>query len=266
LGPIDPEICAAVFRDVTGLPIAIFVTYALHPAVLVGKDLLYSRDWVGPLTDALQVQFGAQVPVIFANGAEGNINHIDIHTDAHRPQSFDECARIGQGLAAVLGPVLAAAPAIPDPVVSVRRVPHEMRRRPITEEMLSEARRCLRRSGGQIPSLLDGIPDEAYAAQLLWMHKSYADTVRLHLPIVIIGPLVLACLPFEAFVELGLTLRHRHPEKIVRVVGLADDYFGYLPTAEAFDQGGYEPTFGTSTNLPGEAERLFDALSAAVAA
>jgi hypothetical protein len=53
------------------------------------------------------------------------------------------------------------------------------------------------------------------------------------------------------------------PSKIAKVVSLANGYLGYLPTKAAFEQGGYETTFGTSTVAAGQAEVL---ISEAVAA
>jgi hypothetical protein len=68
---------------------------------------------------------------------------------------------------------------------------------------------------------------------------------------------VLVYVPFEVFVEFGLLLRDAFPDQLVKVVSPANGYFGYLPTAVAFAEGGYEPTLGTSTISPGQGEHLF---------
>jgi hypothetical protein len=77
---------------------------------------------------------------------------------------------------------------------------------------------------------------------------------------------VLVYLPFEVFVEFGLGLRRMFPGHVVRVVSLGDGYHGYLPTAVAFAEGGYEPTFGTSTIEPGQGEHLMHQVTTEVGA
>ena len=56
------------------------------------------------------------------------------------------------------------------------------------------------------------------------------------------GDLAVAALPGEVFVEFGLEIKRRSPAGHTMVIHLANDWIGYLPTEEAFAQGGYEPT------------------------
>jgi hypothetical protein len=77
---------------------------------------------------------------------------------------------------------------------------------------------------------------------------------------------VFVYVPFEVFVEFGLALREAFPEHLVRVVSPANGYHGYLPTASAFAEGGYEPTLGTSTVQPGQGEYLFHRIETEVRA
>ena len=58
--------------------------------------------------------------------------------------------------------------------------------------------------------------------------------------------------------ELGLPLKERSPATHTFVVELANDAIGYLPTREAFGQGGYEPTPGTTMYEPGAGEALVE--------
>jgi len=55
-----------------------------------------------------------------------------------------------------------------------------------------------------------------------------------------LGDLALACVPGELFCALGLEIKRRSPFRPTGVVELANDYVGYIPTASAFDEGGYE--------------------------
>jgi hypothetical protein len=56
-----------------------------------------------------------------------------------------------------------------------------------------------------------------------------------------VGNIVIVGLPGEAFVEYGLKLKS-FTRYVVVPLTLANDYIGYLPTEEAFREGGYEPS------------------------
>ena len=47
-------------------------------------------------------------------------------------------------------------------------------------------------------------------------------------------------LPGEPFVQIGLRLRREAPRRLAGVVGYSNEYIGYVPTEEAFAEGGYE--------------------------
>ena len=63
-------------------------------------------------------------------------------------------------------------------------------------------------------------------------------------------------LPGEAFCQLGSEIKRRSPAPHTLVVGLCNDYIGYLPTRESFQQGGYETTTGSTFYEAGSAERI----------
>ena len=64
-----------------------------------------------------------------------------------------------------------------------------------------------------------------------------------------IGPAVVAGLPGEIFVELGLRLKAALPDRPVFVAGYANGNVGYVPTRAAYDEGGYEVTVAQRARL-----------------
>ena len=62
----------------------------------------------------------------------------------------------------------------------------------------------------------------------------------------------------ELFVSLGQRIRSALGEDTTCVAALCDGSLGYLPPADAFEIGGYEPN--ASFLAAGEGERLADAL------
>ena len=93
-GPIDPELYVISLRDCKGSTKALIINFTLYPAVLVGKDWLYSRDYLNYLDGYIKDKIGADTVVFFANGAQGNINHID-YKDKNQGRGFEEAKRIG---------------------------------------------------------------------------------------------------------------------------------------------------------------------------
>lgn len=86
-----------------------------------------------------------------------------------------------------------------------------------------------------------------------------------------LGDVALAFLPGEPFAETGLALKEGSPFGFTAVVAYAEDSVGYVPTDEAFAEGGYEVTFGRwsilapgcEPALRGEATVLLEDLHAA---
>ncbi|RLE95402.1 MAG: hypothetical protein DRJ55_02005, partial [Thermoprotei archaeon] len=65
-------------------------------------------------------------------------------------------------------------------------------------------------------------------------------------------------LPTELFVEIGLSIKEKSPFGLTAVAGYSNDYFGYVPIAEAYREGGYEATFPVTVLREGQAEKLVD--------
>jgi neutral ceramidase len=55
-----------------------------------------------------------------------------------------------------------------------------------------------------------------------------------------IGDAAFLFLPGEPFVEIGLAIRENSPYSFTAVIGYAEDWIGYIPTDQAFGEGGYE--------------------------
>ena len=64
-----------------------------------------------------------------------------------------------------------------------------------------------------------------------------------------VGPLGIAANGSEFFCEYGLRIKRASPFPFTWVVSLANDYVGYVPTAQAFISGGYEPRTARSSFL-----------------
>ena len=72
------------------------------------------------------------------------------------------------------------------------------------------------------------------------------DEVDVPLQVIRIGDLGIAAIPFEVFTETGLELKERSPMGDTFTIELANGSYGYLPTPEQRELGGYETWMGTN--------------------
>ncbi|MDQ0338306.1 hypothetical protein J2S00_001090 [Caldalkalibacillus uzonensis] len=254
-GPIDPELYVLTVHDRHDSIRAMLINFTLHPAVLVGKDWLFSRDYIHRLTEALQKELRHDLVVLFANGAEGNINHIDIK-NPNQTRSFDEADRIGYALYKKVLKVFNDSQYFISNDINVCSVKIDLPRRSITGKEFNDALSLFHKTKGKIPSLLDGVPDEVYAKEIILLFKENKSKVTTELQAVHLGDTAIVCLPGEFFVEQGLAIKERSPYKHTMVFGLANDYIGYVPTEEAFEQGGYEVRTARTSQLAPHAGKI----------
>lgn len=126
-----------------------------------------------------------------------------------------------------------------------------------------------------------GSPDEiraatAQATQAGW-RAEYArnyygrETIPWELMVITIGSsIALVSVPGEPFTETAMEIASRSPYPHTFVSGYSNGGFGYIPTAQAFAEGGYEteatPFSATAADvLAGEAVRLLREMAAAPA-
>ncbi|HZY90890.1 MAG TPA: hypothetical protein VFE78_39065, partial [Gemmataceae bacterium] len=76
-----------------------------------------------------------------------------------------------------------------------------------------------------------------------------------------IGPLGITANGAEYFCEYALRIKRASRLKPSWFVSLANDYIGYVPTAQAFVGGGYEPRTARSSKLaPDAGQRLLETM------
>lgn len=263
LGPTDDRMTTVAFESADGGLIAILVHFTLHPAILVGHEWQISADYVGPMRAAIRSRTGA--PVLFLNGAMGNINHID-HRQGLRPTGFEDAQRIGEAIAhAADRAAQASRTLVPaTPVVARRTI--DVQQRVLASGELEAATDVLQCSTPADEDAIDGITPIGYARWALQRGQHLTDSLAVPATVVRLGDLVLVHLPFEVFCEFGLWLQSRFAPRHVLTVSLSGAAsLGYLPTAAAFVEGGYEPTLGSSTIEPGAGEVIAHAIATCIA-
>lgn len=234
-GPADPTVGALFIEDAEGLQ-AVLVNFACHLDVLGNGNFLYSADYPYYLRQTLEKAFGRSLVIPFANGPCGNINHINVFGNK-RQGGYDHARMMGMMLA---GEVLKiegrALPLAAEELWGKSQV-LELPRRPYSEAELAEFHALIAD---------DRIADRAYPKVRARTHLKQHEQGRAVAPVEVqtmkLGDLALFGIPGEYFVEYGLQLRQKSSAAHTFIVELANDCIGYIPTPEAFDEGGYEGT------------------------
>ena len=208
-GPVDRQVNLIRVQRVDGSPIALMMNYAMHGTVMSGQNLKISGDGPGVVAAYAEEQLGGTV--LFINGAAGNIAPIySVYAD---PSS----GHLSQFRVLLGDRVITAARSMP----------------PGTDRVvIRHAQQTV-----ETPRRADLVwPDEmaAYATD---------DRQRIRLPIrfVTINDTVIWSAPVEMFCEIAMAIRERSPFKQTFYFGYTNGWFGYLPTAKGFEEGGYEP-------------------------
>lgn len=260
---IDPEVLLLRVDDAeTGSPLAVVINYAVHGTVLGQKNLLYSGDVADGIEDVLSRRLGG-VPVLFLNGAEGDI------APARPPGTggFRRIEALGQLMADICAPVLEQIHTSPRVQVSTTTADLELGD---AHAVLSPARgrfvEQYRDAGSYVLEPLV-LPFDAVLWALgltnarLRLTWSMAPGLVLDLDGLVgrtttrVGglrlvtehdDLALLCVPGEATHDVGLalkTLGDARGATTTFVLGLALDHVGYIASEAIYAAGGYEARF-----------------------
>jgi hypothetical protein len=101
--------------------------------------------------------------------------------------------------------------------------------------------------------------EEVYDYEALHLQLQAETAVDLEIQGLRLGPAALLGVPAEVFAQIGLDIEAGSPFPTTAVVELANGWEGYLPTARAFTEGGYETRLARSSKLvPETAEAVVE--------
>ncbi|MEX0799639.1 MAG: neutral/alkaline non-lysosomal ceramidase N-terminal domain-containing protein [Dehalococcoidia bacterium] len=292
--PVDPMLRVLLVDGEDG-PVASLLSFACHATVLDATNLLLSAEFPGVACRIVQEQ--TKAPVVYLNGACGDVNPVWVRQD------FDSVERVGQiiggqalrlvGELRTLGPgqrahnirwdefIETPAPGrIVEPRFGAARREVELPLREFAPDetyaseaselggrLEADARRGLAEGSDarrDVMARLTRVRNERWAAVWARQRPPEAPALRTEVQALSLGGgLALLALPGEFFVETGERIRSRCGIGDVLVAGYANDYVGYVAPADAYPQGGYEP--GVSPVAPEAEGIIVDASLAALA-
>lgn len=271
VGPTDPQVTALLVEDEAGHPIALWACLSTH-YVGTDQEQAISADYYGDFAHVVERCLGDQCVGMLANGTSGNVNTIDIHQTV-RLKGTAQARLVGAAVAAAAIQGVMMRRRHDEGTLEAETFPLTIARWQITPEDIALAEAILAQPDEVEPEPAAGfsyvvgqpIPGpqvRSYASAVFQLAQMPSEG-ETELQVMRIGDLALVALPGEIFVEFGLALKAQAPFDQVAVVGLANDHIGYVPTEEAFRQGGYETwRTGTSWSAPGTGEAMMEAVLA----
>lgn len=272
-GPVDEDVGVMRVDDLSGQPLAMVVNYACHPDCLGPKVPFFSPDYVGHARAAAETLTGA--PMLFLQGAAGDIDpKSGIALKAE--DSLDEIHRLGLQLGAEAAKVFAeirthrrrerreifqsmsdglpmwryadvTGPPVTAFQVVTRRLAMPLNPLPglavaQTElETWQQKLAHLEETGASLPERQ--LAERYIGWNLIRLQAIQAGRkpeVEIELQVIRLNEVAFVAIPGEPFVEIGLNIKQQSPLPYTFVCGYSNGCLVYIPTAEAFEQGGYE--------------------------
>jgi hypothetical protein len=221
-GPCDHRVKVVRFDDGRSLdPLAVLMHAVCHPCVLTWGDKWsaphpngypkMSADFPGEAKAFLENVYGGRTKALFLQGCAGDIRP-NLPGFPYRCGDEADMRWIGRGLGCA----------------AVRASDHSAIREELAKRPNVYPIRCASKEI-EVPSIHAG------------------KTVRCELQAMKVGPYLFLTLPGEPMVEYGFRLEKAIADRAVPIiVGYANGNIGYICTAQAHKEGGYEPMYSDS--------------------
>jgi neutral ceramidase len=255
-GPIDPEVGVIGAWDKDGKLLGVVVNYACHATTSPGG---ISANWIHYLERTLRGATGnAALPVVFLQGACGDITQVDNLTKFQNPGPEDWAERVGGrvGAEAFKTLLLIRQGAGTDIPVDARQKVWNSKRRIPTPERVKQSLALVQKDPKEV-----GATEWTFAKEIVMLDAQIAKwpEVEVEVQAIQVGPAVFVSNPAEYFVQYGLDIKKGSKFPFTFPVELANGCVGYVPTEEALgpNGGGYETRLTSYSNLEVSAGRQF---------
>ena len=216
------------------------LNFSTHPDVIGGTK--WSADWPGFARRFLEEDTPG-TSCLFFTGCQGDSNHYDYFLPKEkrlRGKRYEHSAFMGRTVAdAAVAVWNEMTPAAGDTIFAECRTLYTL----TNTEGIEKYDECVEwvkdYKAGKIPADSYTMAERAFCYRVSALR---AQPIFRPVPITVIGVGGVVFVGFggEAFTSYGKIMRDLCPDKFVVSAVCANGYEGYLPTAEAFSQGGYE--------------------------
>ena len=279
-GPVDHSVDVIGFDTAEGNPVATIVGYACHPHILGPENRLISPDYPGHMRKTVEEIVGGSC--LFFQGYAGNqgpvhtfVGDVEVARKAgkllgleaskvrmsldpfEREEKLVEIIPAGADLG-IYEDVIINEPndnlTINNAYIDLPTLnfPSYEEASEIYENAIEELKKA-RESGNQdkIKKMVSNAKRANFTRRNSLRSKN--GKVNIWIQTIKIGDIVLQGLPLEPFIEYGDRIKSLNPNKKVILSGYTNCIHGYLPTAKAYEEGGYETR---NTPLGPESEEI----------
>ncbi len=244
-GPIDPDLPVLAVQKAArpdGQPLAVYANHAMH---FVGGNppTDVSADYFGVVADLLHDRTGGprrdvRQPFVsmVGNGCFGDLNNEDVRRPLRQPYEYHQINTVAEMVANSLHEAWRGIRYRNWVPLRVQETTLELAVRRPSKDELAHARELLQRAPqGPLRDL-----DTIYARETVQLAE-WPARFRTPVQVLRVGDLAIVALPGEPFCQIGLNIKRNSPFKgTTMLVGMANDYAGYIPTEEQHGLGGYE--------------------------
>jgi len=252
-GPIDPEVGVIGAWSTNGALLGVVVNFSCHATT---SPPGFSANWIYYLEKTIRGALDTQAPVVFLQGACGDITQVDNLSPYAEGSGDEQARRVGGSIGAEAVKLLLRTPRGNGGVVEARSKVWKIKRRIPSAERLKRCQELVRRPEKEV-----GYTEWIFAKEIVLLDALLAKWPEEEVEVqsIQLGPAVLVSNPAEYFVEYGLELKRRSNFKLTWIVELANGCAGYVPTEEALGSqgGGYETRLTSYSNLEPGAGRQF---------
>ena len=219
-GPVDRRIGLIRLERADGTTIAAIANYAIHGTALSGANTLISGDVPGIV--AAYVEEKIRAPLLFVNGAAGDIAPIySVYPDFRSAHITEFNVLLGDR-------ILRALDGLPKASGEV-----DLR---TAETIVETPRKASLGWADDLAAYTRAGPDGSHLVRLPVRFLSLNSET------------VIWAAPLELFCEIALHVRQQSPFSHTFFFGYINGWLGYLPTKQAFAEGGYEPNTSPFTD------------------
>lgn len=240
-GAYDPTVYVLRVDSAGGRPLAIWFSHATHPVILGSENTVVSAEFPGAAARDLGAACDGAV-ALFAQGCCGDVNPIE-------RGSFEAIARTGSTLAETAVRAALDARAL-DPRLTVALTMLDLPLKlPAADEAAAELDAGRARLA-EVEAQATELPEYRMTqprAMVEWA-TDYLAAARHRAPtsapfevqVIQLGDAAIVATSGETFMAIGQAIQAASPLADTVVLGYSNGCLGYIPTASAFAEGGYE--------------------------
>lgn len=261
-GPTDPEVSFISVQALNGRPIALLANYSLHYVGGVPRHDI-SADYFGVFADRIQELLNAdrqEVPFvgIMSNGTSGDINNVNVKGPKPSDPPYAKMHAVANDVAKAVFQAYQSVNYAPWVKLQAAQTTLPLQVRKPDAELLKLAKQILSRPEDSKP--LHHSLERTYAERTIQLADEWPDEIEIILQAFRIGDLGIAAIPFETFAETGLEIKSKSPTKKTFTISFANGSYGYLPTPEQHELGGYETWLGTNRVEKNASQKIVETL------